>query len=229
MEIIQRRLLMQKKKSNSLLPPEYQQVEWIGFNGTQFIDSNYVANATNKPLSVEIEFRLTSTTTNGTLIGANAASGYSPLVLGVSTSQNAWTFAHFGAQGSGITSSVRYGTLDTNWHTIKYVFNEGVYFDGVLVPETVTQAQMVSNPSCRLYIGAQNLLNIQANRRAQMQLKRVKFGETSGIVRDWVSCYRKADGVIGLYEVCNNSISPLTNTPLYTNAGTGTFTKGADV
>ena len=227
-EFPQKRLLTaQKKPTSALLPPEFQHVEWVGFTGAQYIDSNYTASASDKPLSIEIEFRLTSTTTNGTLIGATAAGGFSPLILGTDTSRNAWTFGHFGAQGSGINSSVRFGTLDTNWHTTKYVFNEGVYFDGVLVAETVAQAQMVSNPSCRLYIGAQNLLNTQASKYAQIELKRVKFAETSGLVRNWVSGYRKADNAIGLYDLCG-SVS-LTGTPFYTNKGTGTFTKGADI
>lgn len=226
MDILQKRLLMlTKKPSSSLLPPEYQQVEWIGFNGTQFVDSNYTANANNKPLSVEIDFRLTSIPSEtGILVGAVQSGNVRPFVIGYDVNKGKWMFGHYGQTGS----AVRFGTIDTNRHTIKYVFNEGIYFDGVIVPETITQAQTVSYPSCRLYIGARNMLNVDVDRYGKFELYRLKFGETSGIVRDWVSGYRKADGTIGLYELCN-SISPLTNTPLYTNAGTGTFTKGADV
>ena len=41
------------------------------------------------------------------------------------------------------------------------------------------------------------------------------------LVRDFIPCYRISDGVIGLYDKVSGKF--------YTNAGTGTFTKGADV
>ena len=46
--------------------------------------------------------------------------------------------------------------------------------------------------------------------------------ELNGIaIADFVPCYRKADGVIGMFDTVAQVF--------YTNAGTGTFTKGADV
>lgn len=229
MNIPQRKLLINSPSNNSsLLPPEYQQVEYIVFTGTQYVDSNYTASASDKPLWVEIDFRLTSTTTNGTLIGAMSTVGYNPFYIATDTSRNAWVFSHFGAQGSGITSGVRFGTLDTDRHTIRYVFNEGIYLDGVIVPETVEQAQIISNPNCRLYIGARNQLNIRVDNYGQFELFGLKLGETSGEVRNWLGGYHKVGGTIGLYDTCN-SANPTTNTPFYTNMGTGTFLKGADV
>lgn len=47
----------------------------------------------------------------------------------------------------------------------------------------------------------------------------VRRGET--VLRDYIPCYRKADGVIGMYEI-------MTETFLK-NAGSGSFGKGADV
>lgn len=41
------------------------------------------------------------------------------------------------------------------------------------------------------------------------------------LVRDYVPCYRKADSVIGMYDLVTNSF--------FTNAGSGTFEKGDDV
>ena len=41
------------------------------------------------------------------------------------------------------------------------------------------------------------------------------------LVRDLIPCYRIADNEIGMYDIVNDVF--------YTNAGTGTFTKGADV
>ena len=40
-------------------------------------------------------------------------------------------------------------------------------------------------------------------------------------IRSFVPCYRKSDNAIGLYDTVEGAF--------YTNAGTGAFTKGADV
>jgi hypothetical protein len=48
-----------------------------------------------------------------------------------------------------------------------------------------------------------------------------KIWENGTRVQDFVPCYRKADGVIGMYDLVTDTF--------FTNAGTGTFTKGADV
>ena len=48
-----------------------------------------------------------------------------------------------------------------------------------------------------------------------------RISEQGILVRDFVPCYRKSDNVIGLYDAVNNI--------LYTNAGSGTFTKGGDI
>lgn len=48
-----------------------------------------------------------------------------------------------------------------------------------------------------------------------------KIYDGDTLVRDFIPCYRKSDNVIGLYDKVEDKF--------YTNAGTGTFTKGADV
>ena len=47
------------------------------------------------------------------------------------------------------------------------------------------------------------------------------YDSTNTLVREFIPCYRKADNVIGLYDKVNDVF--------YTNAGTGSFTKGNDV
>ena len=53
------------------------------------------------------------------------------------------------------------------------------------------------------------------------KLYSMKLYEDSIIVRDFIPCYRKSDGEIGLYDLVNNVF--------YTNKGTGTFLKGENV
>ena len=48
-----------------------------------------------------------------------------------------------------------------------------------------------------------------------------KIAISGSIIRYFVPCYRKSDSVIGMYDLVNNQF--------YINAGTGTFTKGANI
>ena len=54
------------------------------------------------------------------------------------------------------------------------------------------------------------------------------FDSTGEMVRNFVPCYRKADGVVGLYDLCG-SICAKSGTPFYVNEEEGNFQKGADV
>lgn len=49
----------------------------------------------------------------------------------------------------------------------------------------------------------------------------IKFYDAGVLRQDWVPCYRKADNVIGLYDVINNVFK--------TTDGTGTLGKGGDI
>ena len=48
-----------------------------------------------------------------------------------------------------------------------------------------------------------------------------KIYKNKKLIRHFIPCYRKSDGVIGLYDLVNDVF--------YTNSGTGEFEKGADV
>lgn len=59
----------------------------------------------------------------------------------------------------------------------------------------------------------------QLNSKAK--LYSCKIYENNVLVRNFIPCYRKSDNVIGLFDTINQVF--------YTNAGTGTFLKGADI
>lgn len=58
-------------------------------------------------------------------------------------------------------------------------------------------------------------------RFSHRKIRIFQIRENGIIVLDLVPCYRKSDGEIGMYDLVSNTF--------FTNAGTGTFTKGADV
>lgn len=49
----------------------------------------------------------------------------------------------------------------------------------------------------------------------------VRISNDNGLLGEFIPCYRKSDGEIGMYDTVSKTF--------YTNAGTGTFLKGADV
>jgi len=200
------------------LPPEYQQVEYIESTGTQYIDTGYVNSSDNNPYKIEIDFKFESLSNDGFVFGTarNTGNQYS-FIFGYNLSDNAWIFSRLGSSGSGI----RFGTPDTSRHTIKYVFNEGLYFDGVLESTTVEQAStsISSNKNIGLFA---RIRGTTPNAYSNIRMYSCKFYESENIlVRDFVPCYRKSDNVAGLYDVVNNEF--------YTNSGTGNFVVGADI
>lgn len=56
----------------------------------------------------------------------------------------------------------------------------------------------------------------------------LKIMENGQTLRNFIPCYRKSDSKPGMYDLAG-SICPLTNSPLYINAGTGEFIVGPDV
>jgi hypothetical protein len=61
-----------------------------------------------------------------------------------------------------------------------------------------------------------------ANYFGSGKLYNMRIYSAAGVLlRDFKPCYRKSDNVIGLYDLKNNVF--------YTNAGTGTFTKGSNI
>ena len=72
-----------------------------------------------------------------------------------------------------------------------------------------------------LYLFAQNY-NGTARFGGARRIGYFKYYDSSGVlICDLVPCYRKSDGVIGMYDLVRETF--------LTNVGSGTFTKGADV
>jgi len=200
------------------LPPEYQRVEYIKSTGTQYIDTGYVNSNDYNPYKIEVDFQYDTIPTETTVIFGTAqnTSNVNPLIIGARASGEYW-FGHYGSTGS----SVGFGTIDTNRHQIKYIFNEGVYLDNVLQTTTVSQAKTSSNSGKNIGLFARIRGTTPAS-YGSFRLYSCKFYERNNIiVRNFVPCYRKSDNVAGLYDVVNNEF--------YTNAGTGNFVVEASV
>ena len=220
MDILQKRLLLKSKKQNGpTLPSVYQRVEYIEATGTQFIDSGYLSDSDYAPYKIRLDFQNMNTTTATSILGATASiSNFYPLLFETDISRNAWVFGHFG-NSSTIRSSARFGELDTERHIFEYIFQNGVYLDGVLYEETVEQACISSIPNCNLGIFTRIRGGVADNTRyASARLFDLEFYGKDGIERKYVPCYHKETAEVGLFELYTQQF--------LTNRGTGKFVYG---
>lgn len=182
------------------LPSEYQQVEWIESTGTQYIVTDSYAFS-----GLKIVFDIIHTVAqSGTEIFININTSTS-LWLGFRSSQ-------IRLDGAVLTTNI----FERHTYTTNYSSPSTIEDD---IGNTATFRQ-APNPNTNLSIFAKHT----GGNKSKVRVYSMKFYDTTNndeLVRDLVPCYRKADGVIGLYDLVYGTF--------YTNSGSGTFTKGQDV
>jgi len=211
---------------SGLWPKEYQPIECIVTDGNQHIDTGVIPSDYTEGIYYELDFAAAGAGSNNTdyLFGCLSGEGRS---------------GNFGAnfdQGNirliaGSTSS----TATYNWYNIRNrciarVFatsenpaSRSLTFerDGTVTTPTplISNYESKPMPSESIY-----LFNCRGISRISCAVTCWGFNMTAADgtpIRNFVPCYRKADNVIGLYDMVEGKF--------YTNAGTGAFTKGADV
>lgn len=190
----------------SKLPEGYTEVEYIQSSGTQYIDTGFVPN-NNTRVVMDI------TVLNGTVssfFGARKGStdsSFTAFCLGTTSLRSDYGSSQKSLSISGVGSRV---VVDAN----KNVFNYGSY--------SVTHSAATFNSTYPLYL-LQNNYQGSADDNSCMAaiLYSSQVYDNGTLVRDYVPCYRKSDGAIGLYDIVNDGF--------YGNAGTGTFIAGEKI
>ncbi len=205
--------------SKSVLPSEYQRVEWIGATGTQWINTGVSPQSDDvvwecEWLETELEYK--------SCIFASTNESFD------STLRNRFSGNHYHVQKGELGISLARTTnicrlpLEAGVkNTLRTVVNNG----------TVTHT-LNGNSASGTYAGTiKNEWPIglfATNRTTTMtewcyytRMYSWKMTDNGVVVRDMIPCYRKADGVIGMYDTVSKQF--------FTNAGTGEFTKGEDV
>ena len=192
----------------------YQEVEYIEATGTQYIDTGITAADYDT-----FEIRGAFTSTSGT-----------QCMIAYTQVSNQNTSAWFGSFDSKFNfaplgnTNVWYalGNNDTNEHLFKYcISSKTAQVDNT--SQTFTVNLITKNDTKTSYLFARN--NYQSNSAelfCSFQMKSAKFyDESLNLVADFVPCYRISDNEIGMYDLVTKTF--------LTNAGTGTFLKGADI
>ena len=214
---------LQKKKmammnsiaSGGRLPSEYQEVEYIQSHTAEYINTGYIPSQDNTRVNVGFELTNESGTYGDKTIfiwGVDPQydRGYkldrqdraSGIKYRVCFGDNQYTTNLDAEVGTKMNVEVAKGYADFNGTT--FTFSQGAL--------TVTNPMLIF----AVYRGSNILTGYGRFIFYYMQIY-----DNGTLVRDFVPCYRKSDNVIGLYDLVNDTF--------YTNAGSGTFTKGQDV
>lgn len=218
---MRRRLMMRRAGATPVLPAEYQLVQWISNinGGGQYIKIPVSTGSTAFDFDITFDTydRSYYNDSGGSyIIGSNKSQW---LTIGVSN-----VYGRF-----FIYSSTATGVYDVNFYqsenvNIKTGLNSTVsttrYFnitvDGVttVANQNLTDAVNISDISYVLLF---------KHDRFPFYCKMREFKMTVNGATEYhlYPCYRKADGIIGMYDVVNDVF--------FTNEGSNTFTKGADL
>ena len=204
-----RRLMMAQAQGGGL-PSEYQQVEWIGARGSQYLKTNVSANSN---VDVFIEFMIVvGNNGDNVLFGAS----YGPYMYWCDMYDNTIYWRH----NKFISGNL--GSLSMNtWHTTNTVKNS-IYIDGVLETTIIGEPFAIAEPYDVFWIFALNRNGTPLICKG-INIRKIVFTDntTDKELLNCIPCYRKSDGVIGMYDLISRVF--------LTNQGSGIFKKGADV
>ena len=209
------------------LPSAYQQVEYIATDGNQIIDTGVLAS--NHSEGIQYVFRGNVTAYQSTALiywfGALAngcrsgnafinTASYIGMLIGGSGTEGYMSYDAFPAIGSDFELVAR-GTPKNANHCV-ITMNGTQFIKGALVNSEM--------PNANIYLFTANGTSAAttANRKYYGKLYSFTMDTMDGRpIRNFVPCYRKSDGVIGLYDTVEGVF--------YTNRGSGDFTKGPDI
>ena len=214
MMAIRRRVLMASKKKR--LPSAYQEVEWIGGNGFQYLATNYTPTITEN-MKIEIDYMFTFKQRGDCfLFGSKLDANTDTVTFQCENYDNInwycasgiWQFRSFlGMVGNKLNT--RYSlVMDGNVITVDNLTS------------TTSEARR-NRTAVPIYVFAGNWQGRMQFINLGARIYRLTFTADGVKEADFIPCYRKSDGEIGMYDMVSKTF--------YTNAGTGTFLKGADV
>ena len=181
-----------------MLPSEYQKVDYIESTGTQYIDTGVTINTATD--TVELVFQNVDERLYKWLFGEhdNAAR----FGLGSGDGVNKRNVA-YGATTYKVTDAQQYNTKHT------FVANG----NGVFIDDAKIAGFASFNSNSTLYLFNLNLNS--GDYRAKAKIWDYKHKRNGGLVRNFIPCYRKSDGEVGMYDTVTKSFCA--------NAGTGEF------
>ena len=195
----------------SVIPAEYARLNYIEFNGSQYIDTGFKASTTNTKYETKIS--LNSITTTQALFGSRNT-------YNVSDANNCVVFV--------INKNLRLDWVNGNGSSglnhpaeIDTLYNISITRGTALINGMLYTSNETSSIEQKYNFFIGNIANGGASTYTTGFIGRLyssKLYNKNTLVREFVPCKRLSDNVIGLYEIVEGSF--------YTNKGTGNFVGG---
>lgn len=204
--------------TSSLVPTEYQKLEYIESSGTQYIDAGLITISPDVLFESEIKF---------SMLGGGYTSlfsVYSPwdnqgdVVLNVNNLQVVFNYFGSNAQGSTIK------TGETHKARLVGDTKASMYLNDAVTGSVGTAITNSNSFSSYLSIFASKYMtnsSIEVSRNAVARIYYLKISYDGSLIRDFVPCYRRSDGAAGMYDRVTKTF--------FANSGTGDFIKGPEI
>lgn len=203
--------------SEPLIPSAYQQVEYIGFDGS----SRIVASSTNLDthnMKMDVVAMVHQGSSEEVIAGLCSGSTVDAELGTDGTANSIFLYHHNYARASGLSD-----LYTSKAHIVAYSStNASVMTLIVTVGEqevTKTLSDVRTETGKRFVLGSGGYSSQRYGYKGRIYSADCYNGETK--VHELIPCYRKSDNVIGMYDVITSSF--------LTNSGSGTLTKGGDV
>jgi hypothetical protein len=190
------------------LPAEYQEVEYLESNGSQYIITDYYPTSQSE---ITVKYLITSAPS-----GQKQIAGVINNRSGVNKS---WTINFIRNSGTSITFAGNQISFNTNVQAVNTVYTakisaDGFYLNGTKMGDFGEVSEKVSDHP--LYLFRENTVTSSS---LSPMIGRIYEASTENPV--FIPCYRKFDSKPGMYDPVEGKF--------YTNAGTGEFVVGPDV
>lgn len=196
----------EQENTGTSLPSAYQQVEYIENTAASMITTSFVPTYLSR---IVVDAQEVTSNNYPRIFASGNYSGQGNVAMGYESNQKLYVKVF--ADSSYFASDV---SRDYNRHVYE-LDRTAAKIDGV----SIYESQSTSTPTSYRAI---NLFGRSgAGEAFKGRMYSVKMYENDVLAVDLVPCYRKSDTVIGMYDTVNDVF--------YTNTGTGTFSKGADV
>ncbi len=187
------------------LPTGYTQLEYIESTGTQYFDTGVYPSDT---LNYDIEFEIKSETP-AEIFGASRGAG-------VEYQLNRYS------GGYVCTGSYAYYiaiSLNAYQRAILNGTEYKIYSKSALLNSSTVDRTGAENINLSIFMFAGNRYGV-AGEFSETKMYSCKFYDGNVLVRNFIPAKRESDNVVGMYDVVEDKF--------YTNAGSGTFTAGAE-
>ncbi len=193
------------------LPSGFTQVEYLQSSGEEYIDLGDVLDTSTD--DIEIEFQLLQTETATNFFGARYST--TRYVYTLATNGEYW---RWGWKNNSNTSDV---SADLNKHVLRVNHtNNTLSLDGVVIETKGSAVTNIETPTSATLFCI-HTAGTQTFYLGAVRISAFRKWRNGELVQSVVSCRRNSDNVLGMLDLVTDTF--------FTNAGTGTFTSGADI